>query len=82
MSTLQEIEAAIRSLDSAQREELIRDLPKLLPELDGDTAWEKIIRDSQSRPAFTAMVSEIQAEYEKNPNAFPEIQERDFDERA
>ena len=82
MSTVQEIEAAIRSLDPAQREELIRDLPSLLPEIDGDAAWERIISDSRPRRAFTAMVNEIEAEYGHDPNAFPEIHEGDFDERA
>ena len=82
MSTVQEIEAAIRSLDPAQRERLIRDLPTLLPELDGDAAWEQIIRDARPRPAFTAMVNELEAEYGRNPKAFPEIQERDFEPRT
>jgi hypothetical protein len=82
MSTVQEIEAAIRSLAPAQREELIKDLPGLLPELDGDAAWERIVRDTRPRPALTELVNELQSEYRRRPDAFPEITERDFEERA
>jgi hypothetical protein len=82
MSTLQEIEAAIRLLPAAQREQLVRDLPKLLPELDGDTAWEQIVRDARPRPAFTAMLNEVETDYRRDPAIFPEIQDRDFDRPA
>lgn len=78
MRTVQEIEAAIRSLAPAQREELIRDLPRLLPELDGDAAWKEILHDSSARPAFTALLNEVQAEYHADPKRFPEIKDGDF----
>ncbi len=81
MSTVQEIEAAIRSLAPAQREELVKDLPGLLPELDGDAAWEKIIRDARPRPGFTTLLNEVQAEYRRAPKTFPEIKESNFDQR-
>jgi hypothetical protein len=79
MSTAQEIEAAIRSLPRGERERLVERLPKLLPELDGDAAWVKIIRDSRLRPGFTAMINEVQAEYGRNPDAFPKMEDSDFD---
>ena len=82
MSTVKEIEAAIRSLAPAQREELVRDLPKILPELDGDAAWERIIRDPAVRPGFTAMLNDVEAEYQQDPAAIPEIREGDFDRPA
>ena len=63
MSTVQEIEAAIRSLAPAQREELVKDLPGLLPELDGDAAWDRITRDARPRPAFSALLNEVQADW-------------------
>lgn len=78
MSTVKEIEAAIRSLAPAQREQLVKDLPGLLPELDGDAAWEKIIRDACPRPGFTTLLNEVQTEYRRDPKAFPEITENDF----
>jgi hypothetical protein len=81
MSTVQQIEAAIRSLAPAEREELIKDLPGLLPELDGDAAWEQITRDSRPRAGFTALLNEVQTEYQKDPKIFPVIKESDFDQR-
>jgi hypothetical protein len=36
MSTVAEIEAAIKALPSAERERLAEDLPSILPELNGD----------------------------------------------
>lgn len=38
MSTVQEIEEAIRSLSPVDRSRLVSDLPAILPELDGDAA--------------------------------------------
>ena len=82
MSTIQEIEAAIRLLSPEERQRLAKDLPGLVPELDGDAAWERIIRDTRPRPAFSAVVDRIEAEFQRNPNAFPEIQDSDFDQRS
>ena len=82
MNTVQEIEAAIRSLSPGERQQLAEDLLGLVPELDGDAAWERIIRDSSRRPAFSALVDRIEAEFQRNPNAFPEIQESDFDRHS
>jgi len=45
VSTLREIKAAILELSPAERWQLIADLPALLPELNGDAAWERILHD-------------------------------------
>ena len=82
MNTIQEIEAAIRSLSPEERQKLAEDLPGLVPELDGDAAWERIIRDSRARPALSALVDRIEAEFQRNPDAFPEIKESDFDRHS
>ena len=82
MSTILEIKTAIRSLSSEERQRLAEDLPALVPELDGDAAWERIIRDTRPRPAFSALVDRIEAEFQRNPNAFPEIQGSDFDRHS
>ena len=82
MSTIQEIAAAIRSLSPEERRQLAKDLPKLLPELDGDAAWERIICDPRPRPALTALVNRLEAEFQRNPEAFPEIQDSDFERPA
>jgi hypothetical protein len=82
MNTAQDIEAAIRMLSPGEREKLIRDLPSLLPELDGDMAWNRIIGDTRARPGLTALLDQVEAEYKTNPAAFPEIKEKDFDRHS
>jgi hypothetical protein len=82
VSTIEEIEAAIRSLSPDERQKLAEDLPGLVPEMDGDAAWERIIHDSRPRPNFSALVDQIETEFRRNPNAFPEIQEKDFDRHS
>jgi len=82
MSTVEEIEAAIRSLSSDDRRKLLEDLPALLPELNGDAIWEGIIQDPRPRPAFAAFLDEIEAERRRHPEVFPEIQEGDFERRS
>jgi hypothetical protein len=79
MSTAHEIEAAIRMLSPVEREKLIKDLPVLLSELDGDMAWNRIIGDTRTRPGLTALLDQVEADYKKNPAAFPEIKDKDFD---
>ncbi|MBX3743999.1 MAG: hypothetical protein KF833_01695 [Verrucomicrobiae bacterium] len=79
MSTVQEIEAAIRSLSPEERRQLAEDLPGLVPELNGDAKWERIIHDPRPRPALSALGDEMEAELRRNPEAFPEITEADFE---
>ncbi len=82
MSAIQEIESAIRSLSAEDRQQLAQNLPGLLPEVDGEAAWERIIRDARPRPAFSALVDNLEAEFQRNPNAFPEVQDSDFDQHS
>ena len=79
MSTVAEIEAAIKALPSAERERLADDLPSILPELNGDAKWQRIINDPRPRPALTALGDEIAAAFKKNPAAFSEMRDADFD---
>ena len=79
MSTALEIEAAIRALSPDELEKLIKDLPALLPELDGDLAWNRMISDTRKRPALTALLDQVEADYKGKPAAFPEIKDNDFD---
>ncbi|HEU0010660.1 MAG TPA: hypothetical protein VFT34_12660 [Verrucomicrobiae bacterium] len=82
MSTAQEIEAAIQSLSRSEREKLIADLPGLLPELDGDAAWGRIIHDARPRPALSALLDQAQAEYRRDPTALAETSDAEFDRPA
>jgi hypothetical protein len=82
MSTVQEIEAAIQRLSPSERAKFIADLPALLPEMDGDDAWERIIRDARPRPALSALLDQAEAEYRRDPNALAETSEAQFDRPA
>ncbi len=81
MSKVEEIEMAIRTLSSAERGQLLEDLPSLLPELAGDASWQRIIRDTRPRPAFSALLDEVDVETKRNPDAFPAVREGDFNQR-
>ena len=71
MSTVAEIEAAIKALPPRDRERLAEDLPSILPELNGDLKWQRIASDSRPRPALTALGDEIAVQYNNNPGDFP-----------
>ena len=78
VSTAREIEEAIRSLPPSERNKLLHNIPDLFPELSGDAEWERIIADERPRPALTELLDETEAEFRRNPGAFPELTERDF----
>jgi 2-oxo-4-hydroxy-4-carboxy--5-ureidoimidazoline (OHCU) decarboxylase len=80
MSTAHEIEAAIRMLSPAEREKLIKDLPIVLSELNGDIAWNQTIGDGRTRPGLTALLDQVEPDHQKKTAAFPEIKE-EFDRR-
>jgi hypothetical protein len=82
MSTVQEIETAIQALPAAEREKLVEDLPTILPELNGDAAWERILSEARPRPALAALGDEIAAQFKADPSRFSEIQDGDFDQRS
>ncbi|MDQ3314174.1 MAG: hypothetical protein M3505_06030 [Verrucomicrobiota bacterium] len=79
MSTVEEIQAAIRQLSPTERAQLADSLPTLLPELDGDAEWERIIRDPRPRPALTRLGDEVEAAYRANPDQFCVMSEEEFD---
>ena len=81
MSTVAEIEAAIRALPPSERERLAEDLPSILPELRGDLVWQRIINDERPRPALSALGDRIEAQFKAQPGQFPEIRDSDFDKR-
>ena len=81
MSTAKEIEAAILALPPKEREKLVEDLPAILPELDGDAEWSRIINDPRPRRALSALGDEIEAQLKANPERFSEIKDSDFDQR-
>jgi hypothetical protein len=81
MSTVAEIEAAIKALPPAERERLAENLPSIVPELNGDLQWERIVNDARPRPALTKLGDEIEAQFKANPGQFSEMKDSDFDQR-
>ena len=65
----------------AERERLAEDLPSILPELHGDLVWRRIIDDARPRPALSSLGDQIEAQFEADPNRFPEIKDSDFNQR-
>ena len=82
MSTLKEIKEAIQTLSPRERKELAACLPALLPELDGDAAWERIIHDPRPRPALEKLLDEVEAECEKHPEKFRETTDDEFERNS
>jgi len=79
MSTVAEIEEAIKALPPSERERLAENLPAILPELRGDLVWQRIIQDERPRPALSALGDEIEAGFKTRPEQFPEISDSDFE---
>jgi len=79
MSTVAEIEEAIKALPPSERERLAENLPSILPELRGDLIWQRIIQDERPRPALSALGDEIEASFKTRPEQFPEISDSDFE---
>ena len=75
MSTVDEIAFAIKGLSAKDREELLGRLADILPEMDGDAKWERIIRDPRPRPALEKLLDEVEAEREKHPERSRETSE-------
>jgi len=67
MSTVNEIEAAIKALAPKDRARLVADLPSILPELDGDAEWDRIINDPGKRESLCKLGNQIEADFLKVP---------------
>ena len=79
MSTAQQIEEAIRSLEKTERDKLLQHLPQLFPELAGDVEWERIIRDAQPRAAFSKLLDRYETDLSADRDSYPKVAESDFD---
>ena len=64
---------AISGLSSEDQAKLVRDLPALLTGQEGELAWQRILRDPTPSPALSSLGDAMDAEYHRNPEAFPEI---------
>jgi len=79
VSTAQQIEEAIRSLEKTERDKLLQHLPQLFPELAGDANWERIITDDRPRPSLSALLDNYEARLTAEPDSYPKVAENDFD---
>jgi hypothetical protein len=61
---------------------LAKNLPALVPELDGDAKWERIIHDPRPRPALEKLLDEVEAEREKRPENFRETSDEEFERNS
>jgi hypothetical protein len=80
MSTAREIEEAIRTLPSSERDKLLQHIPTLFPEFAGDADWEQLIRDERSRPELSRLLDETEEQLRRNPNSLPRVKPADFGE--
>lgn len=79
MSSLQEIESAIRKLPRQEQAQLIDDLPSLVPEIEGDAIWKLISLNPRPRPKLNALIERVEAHYRRDPSSFPVVKDADFD---
>jgi hypothetical protein len=79
VSTLKDIEDAIRALSPTDRAQLADDLPGILPELNGDVEWRRIISDARPRPALNALAESTEKEYHAHPENFQELTDENFE---
>ena len=78
MSTAREIEEAICTLPSSERDKLLRRIPALFPELVGDAEWERLLRDERPRPDLSKLLDETEAQLRGDPNSLPKVKANDF----
>jgi hypothetical protein len=79
VSSLEEIESAIRKLPRQEQAQLINHLPALLPELEGDAIWKLISLDPRPRPKLNELIADTEARFRKDPASFNVIRDSDFD---
>ena len=82
MTTVEDIKRAIQALPPAERQQLIEELPALVPELDGDAAWEDLIRDARPRPELSALLDQAEVGLRRHPDAFIETVEAEFERHS
>jgi hypothetical protein len=82
MSSLQQIESLISGLSLRDRAKLVRDLPALLPEWEAELAWQRIHRDPSPSEALSSFVDGVDAEFRRDPEAFPKIKHADFERNS
>ena len=70
VKSLLEIEAAIAKLPPKARRQLVQDIPALCPDAFPADGWDAILHDPAPRPALTALLDKLDAEYPQKPGSF------------
>jgi hypothetical protein len=78
MTSVQEIEAAIRALTKTEQRNLPQNLQSLFAESDGDAKWARITNDPRPRPSLTVFGDAVASRLRENPASLPEIRDEDF----
>ena len=78
MSTAREIEEAICTLPSSERDKLLRRIPALFPEVVSDADWERLLQDEQPRPELNKLLDETEEQLRGDPNSLPKVKASDF----
>jgi hypothetical protein len=79
MSSVREIETAIRALTKKEQRELLQNLHSFFAENEGDAEWARITNDPQPRPSLTALGDAVASRLRDNPASISEIRDEDFD---
>jgi hypothetical protein len=82
VSKVEEIAAAISALSAQERAELLLMIPTMLPEIDGDAEWERIINDPRPRPALSKYISELEAALAAGTLELRETSDEEFDRHS
>ena len=80
MSRAREIEEAICTLSSSERDKLLRRIPALFPELVGDAEWQRLLKDKRARPELSRLLDETEEQLRRDPNPLPKAKASDFAE--
>ena len=75
MRTLAEIEKAISRLPAEVQRQLIKDIPTLCPSAFPAAGWDAILQDDTPRPALSALLDKLDAEYAQSPECFATVNE-------
>lgn len=81
MRTLPEIEAAIARLPAEAQRQLVKDIPALCPSAFPVTGWDAILQDKTPRPALSALLDQLDAEYAQAPDNFALVNEESLREK-
>jgi hypothetical protein len=78
MRNVEAIEEAIQKLSPAERAKLLSDLPRILPELDGDAEWNRILSDPTPNVSFSKFVDDVESQLKAGTLILRETSESEF----